>query len=122
MCVFSQNEVNRLKKLAEKRAGGGEEQPAEGAGAEDEAGAVPAAPAEPAEDIPAFSSILPDNAALAPLRTVLYEGLARTLPADMLVSPTPSGAGNRTMLRDIAFDALLWNFPFPETVEIEMLV
>ncbi len=118
LCSLSQNEVNRLKKLAEKRAGGGEEQPAE-----DEAGAVPAAAPEPVEDIPAFSSVLPDNGALAPLRTVLYEGLARTLPADMLVSPTPSGtAGSRALLRDIAYDASLWNFPFPETVEIEMLV
>lgn len=95
------------------------------AGTEHETGAVPSAPVEPVlEDMPAFSSILPDNSALAPLRNVLYEGLARTLPADLLVSPTPTpnGASSRSILRDIAFDASLWNFPFPETVEIEMLV
>lgn len=124
--LLLQNEVNRLKRLAEKRAEAAVKQAeAPAAPAEGEEGEAPAAaPAEPepAEEIPAFASILPDNSALAPLRTVLYEGLARSLPAEMLVSPTPSGAASRTVLRDIAFDASLWNFPFPEIVEIEMLV
>ncbi len=129
-----QNEVNRLRQLAQRAAGGGEEEAAaeaEAATVEGEEGETAPAPvpvpAEAAEAPPTVNTVLPDNAVLAPLRGLLYETLSRSLAPDLLVStvaPTAaSSAGAKSILqRDVAYDAALWNFPFPEVVTLEILV
>jgi hypothetical protein len=116
----SQREVYRLKKLATAAPPGDE-----GAADQGEAGADADTPVPaPNEDsagggngVPSVNTVLPDAATLEPLRKVLYDALVSTLPPlPTNVLPVPA------TLRDIAYDGLLWNFPFPETVNIEMIV
>jgi hypothetical protein len=101
-------EVYRLKKLAAAAAAAAEG----GAAAEgdDEAPAVVAA-----EGAPSVNAVLPDAATLEPLVSLIYETLARSLQ-----SPEERASG--APLRQIAHDGLLWNFPFPEELKIEMIV
>lgn len=81
----------------------------------------------PEEAGPSINTVLPDNAALAPLRSLIYEHLTRSLSPELLVNTTApvgtSGGGARGIpQRDMAYDAALWNFPFPEVVSFEILV
>jgi hypothetical protein len=121
---FFQNEVTRLRNLANRAAA-----PAEDAAGEEGGEVVPAEPVSaPEEAAPTISTVLPDNAALAPLRALLYETLTRSLSPELLVSTVAPGpaAGNASsrggLQREMAYDAALWNFPFPEVVSFEMLV
>jgi hypothetical protein len=126
--------VNRLKQIAARaaeRAAGivPEAEVGEAAAVGDgegEAAAAPPAPVEEVpEDAPTVNTVLPDNAALAPLRAILYAALARSLAPELLVSataPAPGVPASKALTRDIAYDAALWNFPFPEVVECEMVV
>jgi hypothetical protein len=116
--------VNRLRNLANRAAA-----PAEEAAAEEGGEAAPAEPVPvPEEAGPTISTVLPDNVALAPLRALLYETLTRSLSPELLVStvaPGPavgSAASRGALQREMAYDAALWNFPFPEVVSFEMLV
>ncbi len=116
----------RLKQLALKKAAAAEEAaatfvPAEG-GVEDEAGSVAAA--LPVDEGPVVNSVLPDSTALAPLRAMLYEALARSLGPELMVNPVAPAPGVvvRALVRDIAYDGALWSFPFPELVKLEMFV
>jgi hypothetical protein len=122
--LFLQNEVNRLRQLAQRAAGGGDaEAPADGETADDAPAPAPV-PEEPAG--PTVNTVLPDNAALAPLRSLLYQTLTQALAPELLVSTVAPGPGvaqpRGAVLRELAYDAALWNFPFPEQVTFEMLV
>lgn len=118
----------RLKQLAAKRAeaaagaaAAAEEAPA----AVDEAGEPISAPAAAMEEEgPVINSVLPDSAALATLRSALYEALAASLSPELLVNPVAPAPGSsvRALVRDIAYDGALWCFPFPDMVKLEILV
>jgi hypothetical protein len=127
--VQTQNEVNRLRQLAARaaeRAAGIVPEAEAGEPAEGDGEAPAPAPVEEIpEDAPTVNTVLPDNAALAPLRATIYAALARSLAPELLVSataPVPGTAASKALTRDIAYDAALWNFPFPEMVECEMLI
>jgi hypothetical protein len=116
--------VTRLRNLANRAAA-----PAENAAAEEGDEAAPTEPVPtPEEAGPTISTVLPDNAALAPLRALLYETLTRSLSPELLVStvaPGPAAGSSSSrggLQREMAYDAALWNFPFPEVVSFEMLV
>jgi len=101
------NEVYRLKGLAAAAAAAA----AEGGAVEENNGAAAAA----AEAAPSMNAVLPDATTLEPLVSLIYETLARSLQS-------PAELASGAPLRQIAHDGMLWNFPFPEELKIEMIV
>ena len=78
-----------------------------GEGGEESTEEQAAAPAAP-------SMILPDSAALGELRGLLTE---RVLDALHQSHPLPAG-----IARDLPHDAILWNFPLPAQIDVNMVV
>lgn len=120
--ICLQNEVSRLKLLAERAAAGSEDMPAAEENDKVESSSAET-PVVPSEDLPSVNTVLPDAAALAPLRSHLYEALAQSLSRELMVSTSASVSGDTpNILRDLAYDATLLNFPFPDFVKFDMIV
>lgn len=67
-----------------------------------------------------FDRILPDTAALESLSSDLYKALSMSLPPYLLVSEKISSES--TLRRDLAIDGVLWNYPFPKFINVDMII
>lgn len=58
------------------------------------------------------NSVLPDSVALEPLSQLLHDHLLQSL----------NNNTSQLLVKSIVYDGILWNFPFPDTINIQINV